>query len=134
MKIMLFLMMLIITSIAEDVHKWSHDYKSGLQEAKKEHKLLYVFITSDSCRWCRKFESTTLQDKSVLKRLHKEFVTVHLSRDRHEIPKIFQTAPIPRHYFLDAQGKILYDSLGYRGVDCFDAFMDNAEKKYQVSE
>jgi len=50
------------------------------------------------------------------------------------IPKEFETAPIPRHYFTDSKGNILYNSLGHRGVECFDAFMDNAENKIEVSQ
>jgi len=133
MKSLLFLLMIMSSLFANELG-WSHDYEAALQKAKKEHKLVYILITSDSCKWCRKFESTTLQDKTILKRLYKEFVTVHLSRDRHKIPKAFETAPVPRHYFVDTKGKILYSSLGFRGIDCFDAFMDNAEQKFQVSE
>ena len=133
MKSLLFLLMITGALFANDLG-WSHDYEAALQKAKKEHKLVYILITSDSCHWCRKFESTTLKDKTILKRLYKEFVTVQLSRDRHKIPKVFETAPVPRHYFVDTNGKILYSSLGFRGVDCFDAFMDNAEQKFQVSE
>ena len=113
---------------------WSSDYKAALKEAKKEHKLVYIFITSDNCQWCRKFEETTLQDKDIQKRLYSEFVTVHISRDRDTVPKGFETAPVPRHYFTDSDGKILYSSLGHRGVICFDAFMDNAQNKVQVSQ
>jgi len=113
---------------------WSNDYKQGLVDAKKENKLVYIFITSDSCKWCRKFEKTTLQDAGIKKRLYSEFITIHLSRDRDKIPKKFETAPVPRHYFTDANGNILYNSLGHRGVDCFDAFMDNAEDKLKTSK
>ena len=108
---------------------WSSKYEQSLEKAKQEHKLVYVFITSDSCKWCRKFENTTLQDKTILQRLYSEFEVVHLSRDRHKIPKGFETSPIPRHYFVDSDGKILYSSLGHRGIECFDAFMDNAEDR-----
>jgi hypothetical protein len=111
---------------------WSHNYKQGLVDAKKEHKLLYVFITSDACKWCRKFESTTLQDRAIKKRLYSEFITIHLSRDRDEIPEKFKTAPVPRHYFTDAEGNILYSTLGHRGVECFDSFMDNAHERFKL--
>ena len=113
---------------------WSHDYKQGLIDAKKENKLVYILITSDACKWCRKFEATTLQDSEIKKRLYSQFITIHLSRDRDTIPKEFETAPVPRHYFTDSQGVILYSSLGHRGVVCFDAFMDNAQDKLKVSK
>ena len=133
MRYILF-MFLLVSSLYSANLDWSNDYKKALVDAKKENKLVYVLITSDSCRWCRKFENTTLQDKAILKRLHSEFITIHLSRDRDVIPKEFETAPIPRHYFTDSKGNILYNSLGHRGVECFDAFMDNAENKIEVSQ
>ena len=133
MRYMLF-MFLLLSSLYSANLDWSNDYKKALVDAKKENKLVYIFITSDSCQWCRKFENTTLQDKDILKRLHSEFITIHLSRDRDKIPKKFETAPIPRHYFTDSKGNILYNSLGHRGVECFDAFMDNAQNKLKISK
>jgi len=113
---------------------WSHDYKQGLVDAKREHKLVYVFITSDACKWCRKFERTTLQDRSILKRLHSEFITIHLSRNRDEIPAEFKTSPVPRHYFTDSDGNVLYNTLGHRGIECFDSFMDNAHERFTINK
>ena len=109
---------------------WSSDYEKALIQAKKENKLVYVFITSDSCRWCRKFEQTTLIDMDIEDRLEEEYITIHLSRDRHTIPAKFKTSPVPRHYFLDQKGDILYDSLGYRDAELFNSFMDNAKQRY----
>jgi len=133
MRYILFLFLLVSSLYSANLD-WSNDYKKALVDAKKENKLVYIFITSDSCKWCRKFENTTLQDKEILKRLYSEFITIHLSRDRDTIPKQFKTAPIPRHYFTDSKGNILYNSLGHRGVECFDAFMDNAQNKMQVNQ
>jgi hypothetical protein len=133
MKYIISLVFLATTLFSMDLG-WSHNYKDTLLKAHKSGKLVYVLITSDNCSWCRKFEGTTLQDKEIQKRLYSEFEVVHLSREKDYIPKNFKTAPIPRHYFVDAKGKILYNSLGHRGVECFDSFMDNAEQKMQVSQ
>ena len=133
MKKLLAMVLLSVTLFSANLD-WSSDYGQALVDAKKENKLIYVFITSDNCKWCKKFSNTTLQDKEIKKRLYKEFVVIHMSRDQHTIPKIFETAPVPRHYFTDAQGNILYSSLGHRGVTCFDAFMDNAQDKLKVSK
>ncbi len=109
---------------------WSSDYEKALIQAKKENKFVYVLITSDSCRWCRKFEQTTLLDMDIEDRLEEEYITLHLSRDQHKIPGKFKTSPVPRHYFLDQKGDILYDTLGYRDVELFNSFMDNAKQRY----
>ena len=110
---------------------WSSDYEKALIQAKKENKFVYVLITSDSCRWCRKFEQTTLLDMDIEDRLEDEYITIHLSRDQHKIPGQFKTSPVPRHYFLDQKGDILYNTLGYRDVELFNSFMDNAKERYK---
>jgi len=133
MRGLIFLFM-IATALFSNELGWSHNYDKSLEKAKESGKLVYVLITSDNCRWCRKFENTTLQDKAILKRLYSEFEVVHLSRDRDDIPKSFETTPVPRHYFVDVNGKVLYNSLGHRGVDCFDAFMDNAQNGLKVTK
>ncbi len=109
---------------------WPSDYDKALIQAKKENKFVYILITSDSCRWCRKFEETTLQDRDIKKRLQKEYITIHLSRDRHTIPGQFKTSPIPRHYFLDQKGDVLYNTIGYRDVELLNSFMDNTKERY----
>ena len=133
MKIVLFLFAFVLSLNAVELG-WSHEYEKGLQEAKKEHKLVYVLITSENCGWCRKFERTTLQNKEIKQRLKKEFVTIHFSREWDDVPAVFKTSPVPRHYFVDAKGEILYSSLGYRDVEMFESFMDNAQEKYQLNK
>jgi len=130
----LFLGLFLTLSLFGANLEWSSDYKAALKEAKQEHKLVYVFITSDSCRWCRKFERTTLRDEDIDKRLHKEFVTIHMSRDQVKIPEQFETTPVPRHYFVDGDGNILYSSLGHRSIETFDSFMDNAHHAYEKNQ
>ena len=133
MKYVLIVALFVTSLWSADIH-WPSDYKKALTQAKKEHKLVYILITSDSCQWCRKFEATTLQNADVKKRLFKDYVPIHLSRDQHVIPKQFETAPVPRHYFTDANGKILYSSLGYRDETMFHAFMDNAQERYEIDQ
>ena len=121
---------LINLNLGADEIKWSHDYHKALIQAKKENKLVYVLITSDDCRWCRKFEQTTLIDMDIEDKLEEEYITIQLSRDHHKIPAKFKTSPVPRHYFLDQKGDILYDTLGYRNAEVFNSFMDNAKQRY----
>ena len=106
-----------------------NDYDLGLQKAKLENKLLYVLVSSKECKWCKKFEETTLSNDLIKKRLNKEFVVVELIREHDKIDKRFKTTPIPRHYFLDSNSKIIYEALGYRDSVLFDSFMDNAQNR-----
>ncbi|PHQ56415.1 MAG: thioredoxin [Sulfurimonas sp.] len=133
MKNLLFIILLATTLFSANLD-WPSDYDQALVDAKKQDKLIYLFITSDNCKWCKKFANTTLQDKLIKKRLHSEFITIHMSRDKHSIPKQFETAPVPRHYFTDTEGNILYSSLGHRGLPCFNAFMDNAQEQFEFNK
>ena len=131
MRYIVTMLLFIVTLMATEL-QWLDNYNTAMQKAKQENKLIYVFISSSTCGWCDKFEKTTLQDENVKKRLKKEFVSVHLVREFDTVPQKFATSPVPRHYFTDAKGNILYNSLGYRKVDTFESFMDNAEEKYTM--
>jgi len=133
MKYIISMMLLAVSLMATEL-KWFDNYDAALVEAKKENKLVYVFITSSTCGWCHKFEKTTLQDEGVKKRLKSEFITVHLVRDFDTVPPQFKTSPVPRHYFTNSNGKILYDTLGYRKVECFNSFMDNAQDRLKITK
>ena len=133
MKYIVTMILLAVTLTATEL-QWLDNYNTAMQKAKQENKLIYIFISSSTCGWCDKFEKTTLQDENVKKRLNKEFVSVHLVREFDTVPQKFATSPVPRHYFTDAKGNILYNSLGYRKVDIFESFMDNAEEKYTITK
>ena len=132
MKKIIILLVFTLSLFANDLD-WSHDYDESIEKAQKENKKVYVFITSDSCGWCRKFEKTTLKDEGILKKLNKDYILVHLSRERHDIPISLETSPVPRHYFLSNDEKIIYSTLGYRDVETFDYFIGTANENYLKS-
>jgi hypothetical protein len=111
-----------------------NDYKKALELAKQENKIVYVLITSTSCQWCRKFEKTTLTTDVVKKKLQEDCILVHLVRDKDAIPHQFKTSPVPRHYFTDFNGNILVSALGFRDVEVFSSFIDNAKHKYNLDK
>jgi len=126
MKQFLLFIVLHVTLLANSL-PFFHNYEKALTLAKKEHKPLYIFISSQGCGWCHKFETTTLQNIGVQKLLKQEFILVHLIRHKDIIPKRFKTAPVPRHYFVNYDGTLLYDALGYRKVATFKAFLGYAK-------
>jgi thioredoxin-related protein len=106
---------------------WGHDYKKALEISKKENKNIYLFIGADNCRFCERFKKITLSNKDVMKRLRKEYVLLFLNRDHHNIPKKFEKFMVPRHYFLDKNAKILYETRGSREVAGFNLLLDEVE-------
>lgn len=128
MKKIIILLVFALSLFGSDLN-WSHDYDESVEKAQTENKGLYVLITSDSCSWCRKFEKTTALDEDILKKLNKDYVLVHLSRERHDIPASLKTTPVPIHHFLKNNEEIVYSTVGYRDVETFDYFIDEANKK-----
>jgi thioredoxin-related protein len=88
-----------------------------------------MLITSANCRWCRKFESTTLEDEAVLQRLAKKYVFLHIDRDEDYIPEHFQKERVPRHYFVRANGDTIYSFLGYWASEDFASFLNDVDKR-----
>ena len=111
--------------------EWLTNYHDALGAAQEKNKRVYMLVVSDDCRWCKKFERTTLKDKKIMKRLQEKYVLLHLSRDRHYIPKKFKTTPVPRHFFLTSQGDEVFPVVGYRDIDSFNTFLTDVEKRYE---
>jgi len=121
----------LISSLWSAELGWSDDYEKALKIAKKEKKHVYVLVTSSSCRWCRKFENTTLQDKEVLKRLKEKYVLVHADRDMDDLPEWFKIKRVPRHYFVTAKGEEILSFLGYWDSLDFKSYLGDVDKKYK---
>ncbi|MDD5160332.1 MAG: thioredoxin family protein [Sulfuricurvum sp.] len=110
---------------------WNDTYEQAQAKAKKESKPLMVLITSEQCRWCRKFEATTLQDEDVISKLNSKFVTVHVTRDKSIYPKNLSAKMVPMNYFLDANGKVIYSMPGYWPSEDYQSILDDALLKYK---
>ncbi len=108
--------------------KWQEEYKDALALAKKEHKILYVFISAGECPWCHKFLTKTLTQKPIYERLNQDYININLVRDFDEIPSQFATRPVPRHYFVDNSGKIIYEDLGYFDAEIFSEILNHVDK------
>lgn len=126
MKVLL-LITVFISSLWSLNLDWPHDYEKALKQAKIENKKIYFFIGADRCRFCDRFNKITLSNKGVMKRLKDEYVLLYMNRDYHEIPAKFEKFQVPRHYFLDSNGKILFETRGSREVAGFHTLLDEVD-------
>lgn len=127
MKKLLLLILLTSLLFGYETDSWIHDYDTGVALAKKEHKNIYLFIGADKCHFCKIFKEKTLSKKDIMQKLHQEYIVVYLSRDRHKIPKKFQKFGVPRHYFLDQNGNIIFETFGVLEPDGFITVLDEAD-------
>ncbi len=111
---------------------WNSSYDQALLKAKKEGKPLMVLITSEQCRWCRKLESTTLEDDEVAARINTTFQAVNVTKDKSIYPKNLNAKMVPMSYFIDPRnGKVLYSIPGYWGAEDYNSILDDALRKYK---
>ena len=112
MKLLLLTFFLAFSLFASATDNWLHNYDDAVKLAQKEKKNIYLFIGADVCKFCDLYKINTLSRKDVIQRLQKNYILLYLSRDRHKVPKQFQKYGVPRHYFLNKNGKILFKSYG----------------------
>ena len=106
---------------------WEHDYTAALKQAKKENKLVYLFIGADKCKHCERFKKQTLSNKALIEEMKKEYILLYMSRDRHEIPEGFERYGVPMHYFLTADGKIIAVIQGSRELEGWYDVLDEID-------
>lgn len=131
MKKMFFLLMISMSVFGAEI-AWNASYDKALAKAKKESKPLMVLITSEQCRWCRKLESTTLQDQEIISRINTKFQAVSVTRDKSVYPKNLSAKMVPMSYFIDpANGKVIYSIPGYWDSEDYNSVLDDALRKYK---
>lgn len=104
---------------------WLHNYDEALAKAKLENKKLLVLITSETCRWCRKLESTTFEDASIINRVNAKYIAVALTRDKDSYPSYLQAKMVPMSYFLRDSGKVINSVPGYWNVEDYHTILDD---------
>ena len=55
---------------------WREYNAAAFSESVQKNKPLYIFIYSDECGWCRKFETETLEKQAVRKLLEDKFIPI----------------------------------------------------------
>lgn len=130
--IKLFFLLMLSTGVFGAEITWNSSYDEALLKAKKESKPLMVVITSEQCRWCRKLESTTLQDEEIVARINTKFQAVNVTKDKSAYPKNLTAKMVPMSYFIDpSNGKVLYSIPGYWGSEDYSSILDDALRKYK---
>ncbi len=131
MKKLVIVILLTISAFGTEI-VWNNSYDQALVKAKKEGKPLMVLITSETCRWCRKLESTTLQDDEIVSRINLSFQAVNVTKDKSIYPKNLSAKMVPMSYFIDPRnGKILYSIPGFWGTEDYNSILDDALLRYK---
>lgn len=98
---------------SEETHselQWVHDFRAGVEKAKKKGKPFFVDFYADWCIPCQEMEEEVFSDPEVVRYVHQHFVPIKLdvtegdswnSKLKH---RVFDTAGIPFVPFFDRRG------------------------------
>lgn len=86
----------------------------SLEAAKSQGKPVFVYVRSENCGWCKKFEAETFTNKSVIKVLNEKFVLVSIDVDKQKNEtRNFRVRGTPTEIFLDPGGTEIKRIPGY---------------------
>lgn len=89
-------------------------YDAGLQKAEEQKKPVFVYARSESCYWCRKFETDTLTNQTVVALLRNRFVSVSLDADTQvNSMRFFKVYGTPTMIFMSFNGSEISRRRGY---------------------
>ena len=128
MRVSILFFLLTFMLSASDI-EWAGSYSEAIELAKKENKGIYILITSETCRWCRKLESTTLKKDAVIDKIDKSFITLHVTRDKDEYPKYLKAKMIPMSYFIRPNGRVVHSVPGYWVSEDYLSIIGDAVRK-----
>jgi thioredoxin-related protein len=127
--VLLSLLALFLFSSSSNIDEldWEHNYQNALITAKKDNKMVYLFIGADVCVHCDRFKKQTLSNKELIETMEEDYVLLYMSRDRHDIPDGFEKFGVPMHYFLTADGKIIAEIQGSRELNGWYDVLDELD-------
>ncbi len=118
MKKMLLLLLIMSATLFADLN-WADDYESGLEQAKKEKKIVMLMFTLTNCHVCEGMKENVYTQPEVMDYVKKYFVPIELNLDIDE-KEGYDVYGTPTFYFLDSNGKQIGDmKVGGSTVDGF---------------
>ena len=117
---------IVFASFTRAESDWLHDYPKAQEEAKTNHKLLFLnFTGSDWCGWCIKFDKEVLSQPQFKNFAHDNLVLVELDFPRRksqpaeqrkqnvELAQQYEVLGFPTIVVLNSNGQKVWQYDGY---------------------
>ncbi len=133
-KILLCVITFSVVVFANSIN-WIVDIDKAQKLAKKENKIIMVYVEAKHCPWCEKMKATTLSDKDVVRNLNRDYISLKVDADSPKTQKLFGNVAItPTTMFFSPNGDALEMLEGYQELEFFFWGMGKAEKKFKALE
>ena len=146
-KVIIFLVLTVMAMnlSAQEEIKW-HSIDEAIKLASTEPRVLVIDVYTDWCGWCKRMDATTFSDPGIVEIMNNQFYPVKLDaegkediiigertfkfvdngrRGYHEIAAIVTRGRLsyPTISYVDAQGRVLEASPGYKTADQFRIYL-----------
>ena len=128
MKKILTVMLILTVSVMAEL-QWQANIPAALELAKKENKIVMVFVEGKECRWCKKMKHRILSDEKVEKRLQPYTLVKVFQEDKEGMKPLPNIQGVPTIFFMTPDKKVLEEVIGYFDVDDFISYIDSVETK-----
>ena len=134
---------LVFASLTRAESDWLHDWNKAQEEAKSNHKLLFLnFTGSDWCGWCIKFDKDVLSQPQFKNFAHDNLVLVELDFPRRksqpteekkqnvQLAQQYEVLGFPTIVVLNSNGQKVWQFDGYfpGGPEAFIAQLQKLPK------
>ena len=131
---------LVFAGFARAESTWLHDFSKAQEEAKANHKLLFLnFTGSDWCGWCIKFDKDVLSQPKFKDFAHDNLVLMELDfprrkslpteqqKQNRELAQLYEVMGFPTIVVLNSSGQKVWQFDGYFSGGP-DAFIEQLQK------
>jgi len=99
--------------LAQEV-PWRLDYNAARKEAREKNKPIVLDFGIADCFWCKKLDTTTFRDPTVVKALAEQFIPVKINADKDTtLAQVLGINSYPTLVFAAPNGKIISQQDGY---------------------
>lgn len=103
---LLFSTLLSTLTFANNIN-WVYDFDEAKSIAKKEDKIVMMFISMQSCPICDFMKEKVFTVKQIEEYLKKNMVMYHVDLDMDELPEGFDCIGTPTSYFIRPDGSVI---------------------------
>jgi thioredoxin-like negative regulator of GroEL len=98
---------------AEEV-RWRADYNAAREESQKKGLPLIIDFGTEHCFWCKRLDSTTFRDATVIRTLNARFIALRIDAEKEaELARLLRIQNYPTIVIAGPDGKILDTHEGY---------------------
>lgn len=102
---------------------WNHDYQAGIDQAKKQNKLVLIAFHAPNCPPCQKMKIGTYHNPGVIQTADSFIrIIIHVNR-QWAIAKKYNIKAYPGYIILNPDGTVIDTFVGYHPPDKFIALL-----------